>query len=126
MNLPNAISAVTKAGVLATALLLSGCGASIGTYSTTTETETQLNRGNYKVVESGVIGKASCWYLFSAIPLGSMELYRQAMDQIRRQIASKGKPIALVNITQDLSTTSFVVVSRADLTLTADIIEFTD
>ena len=105
-------------------LMLTGCGASIGTYSTCAETQTQLNQSNYKVIQKGISGSSYCWYLFSAIPLGQMELYQMAMDELRSKVQDKGKAMSLVNVTQDVSVKNFIVVKKAMLTLTADVIEF--
>jgi hypothetical protein len=104
----------------------SGCGSSIGSFSTLTDTQTQLNRNNFRVIENGVRGSASCSYLLSAIPLGSMDLYGMAMNQIRRKANAQGKAIAIVNVTRDISYISYIIVSEVTLTLTADIIEFID
>ena len=118
----------TVAGLcfLASLLSLAGCGASLGNYSTCAETQTQLSRGNFKVVQTGVRGYAECWYLFSTIPLGDMELFKMAMDMLKAKANTVGKPTAIINVTQDVSIKSFVVVSRQSLTLTGDVIEFVE
>lgn len=104
----------------------SGCGASLGLYPTVTETQVQLNRKNFKVIKSGIVGTAECWYVLNVFPLDDTELYKRAMNEIRKQADALGKPYAIVNITQDFSASTYFVVGRAAVTLTADVVEFTE
>ena len=116
---------VLISAMLITALLLfSGCGATIGMYPHIASTQTELAEKNFTVVKTGITGSASAWYLLNTIPLGDTELYKQAMNEIRKEAGIEGKPYAIINVTQDISTTTYLVVSRAKITLTVDVVEF--
>lgn len=114
--------------VIITALvfMLSGCGASLGLYPTLTQTQVQLSQKNFKVVRSGVMGTAECWYVLNVFPLDDTELYKRAMNEIRKKADIQGESYAIINITQDFSASTYFFVGRAAVTLTADIIEFTE
>jgi hypothetical protein len=122
----NTFHLVIGISLVVSLLLLFSCGASLGNYSTCAETQTQLNRNNFKVVQTGVQGYAECWYLLSTIPLGDMELFKTAMAMLKTKANTVGKSTAIVNVTQDISVQSYIVVSKKYLTLTGDVIEFVD
>lgn len=121
--------------------LTSGCT----TWSGKREMELQsknidLAGPNYKILKSKIQASASCSYLFphgpmgllgiellpgGGIALGNPELYEQAYRKLREQAAMEGKAAQLVNICEENTLTSYVVIGDWKLTLTADVIEFT-
>ncbi len=60
------------------------------------------------------------------IALGDPNLYEQVFKKLREQAEHVGKSAVLYNIVQEDTTTSYIVVGDRKLTLTADVIEFTD
>jgi len=107
-----------------TAILLSGCGATAGRYYHIAETQTHLTCNNFKMVETGVVGSASCIYLFHIIPLGYGDLHARAMNDLRSKIKSTRRSIAFINVTKDTSIFSILLLAKVELTITSDIIEF--
>ena len=106
--------------------LLAGCAGSMGSYSPCNDTQVQLSEANYRIIQSGVTGESQCWYFLSLIPAGNTELYKMAMDNLRSKIKVKDKSIAIVNVTQDLTIYNYILMSGQRLTITADIVEFTE
>ena len=105
---------------------ISGCGASLGIYPTLSETQVQLSRKNYRVIKSGVTATASVYYVLNVFPLDDTQLYKRAMNELRKKANMEGKSCAIANVTQDFSASTFLVVGKASVTLTADIVEFTE
>ncbi len=112
--------------LILTSLAISGCGSSIGLYPHMAETQTQLSNSNFKIIQTGVTGYSRCWYIMNTIPIGDLNLYEHAMNDIRNQVQPVGRSISLINITQDRSVVTYLVVSKVALTLTADVVEFVD
>jgi uncharacterized protein YqfA (UPF0365 family) len=102
---------------------IAGCGASIGSFSTFAEVQTQLNKANYKIVQTGVSGSASCIY-FLSIPCGDMEIHKNAIAELKSKQELAGRSLALVNVTRDISVIDMIIASKITVTYTADIIEF--
>jgi hypothetical protein len=94
--------------------------------SPATVTEITLKENDFKVVKSHMVGKAQCTYLFGAIPFDDPSIYSKALSQIRDQIQPhEGRPIQLVNYTEDSVDTNYFVFAVRRITITADAIEFT-
>ena len=60
------------------------------------------------------------------IALGDPELYKKAYEQLRAQAAMKGKSAQILNVTEERTVRGFLFIGDLTLTLTADVIEFTD
>jgi len=100
-----------------------------------------LTGPNFRVVKSKIQASASCSYLFpmpaltvlgiqltgaGGIALGNPELYEQAYRKLREQAAMEGKAAQLMNICEENTLTSYIVIGDLKLTLTADVVEFVD
>lgn len=128
--------------LLFTGLLISGCGHS-GAFIATHSTEIQLREGNYHVVAKNITGAAKSAYLlggsiswgittnsFGLIPLrGSKTLYKDAREELwtifeQQHGPVKGRKLALVNIQYDATTSNYLLYTDAEITITADVIEF--
>ncbi len=109
---------------LSSVLFIIGCGSTIGKAPHSIQTQTQLNQKNFKVISTGVEGFAYCYYLFNVIPLRNKSLYKMAMNEIRGKVKGDGKPVSLINVTEDVSTVTYFLFSKVELTLTADVVEF--
>ena len=106
-------------------LLLSGCAASYGKATLPGDKlEIVLKENDFRVVESNLVGTASCSYIFG-IPLGDPKVVSRAQSEIREKAGATGRPVVLVNWTEDESWTYFLIYARQKVTYTADAIEFT-
>ena len=92
-----------------------------------TDTSVSLAGKNYKVVQAGVMGHSSGFRLLGLIPIVSpnnasakASLYKSIREPIT------GKAVALANETEDRSTLYLILFSIPRVTITADVIEFTD
>ncbi len=117
---------ITIFSILTLAAIICGCGSTIGMYPSIAETQTQLNQSNYKVIQTGVTGSASAWYFLNVIPLGDSELYKRAMNDIRMKVSTGSRSYSFVNVTQDVSLVTYFIVSKSTVTITADVVEFTN
>jgi len=118
----------TFCSLLAGGLLIAGWSSTrIEAPPNTTTTGVQLSQNNYKVVKAGARGESRGFRLLGIIPFGSpksgaakQRLYA-SVDQ-----PLTGRAIALANQTEDRSTLYLILFSIPKLTVTADVIEFTD
>lgn len=101
-----------------------------------------LEGKNFKVAKSGIQSQASCAYLFptggitlpilgpvipaGGIALGDPNLYEQAFKKLREQAACEGRSAQIHNLTEEVTLTSYIVIGDLKVTLTGDVIEFTD
>jgi hypothetical protein len=115
-----------------------------------------MDNKNFKVLRSGIQGQASCQYLFprigllvaqgpvatligrsvavggpavavgGGIVLGDPMLYSKAFGELRKKAELVGKSAHLYNIVQEDLLTDNIVIGDQKLTLTADVIQFTD
>lgn len=123
-------SSQTQAIVLATcvtSLFFGGCANNQGEFRQNTATGVNLAKSNYKVVKAGVRGESKGFKLLGIIPFSSpnyadakASLYASADENLA------GRSIALANQTEDRSSTYLILFSIPKVTVTADIIEFTD
>lgn len=106
-----------------------GCSSSdVGrTYSTTTSTSIALNNQNYRMVKAGAHGTSYGFRLLGIIPMGSPH-FAAARQDLYESIPEPltGKAVALANQMEDRSLMYFILFSIPKLTITADVIEFTD
>lgn len=103
----------------------SGCTSS-GTFPSTSATQVDLSRNNYRVVKANAIGSSSGFKLFMFIPIVPTR-YSTAMSNLQKQAGvAEGRAQAMVNVTQEESSLYLLLFSIPKLTVRADIIEFTD
>ena len=109
--------------IIALCLFLTGCATS-GKMSQLSTANTALDKGNYRVISSNVRGTDSgFWLLF--IPF-STPSYGDAMESLHEKVSLEGRATSLINVTEDKSTFTLLLFSIPKLTITADVIEFTD
>jgi hypothetical protein len=125
------IEAISTRVVFATACsillcLAMGC-ASVGRISGQTGTDVQLSKNNYKIIKAGAKGESYGFSLFGIIPLGSPN-YADAKEALYKSVGEPltGKAVALANQTEDRSTLYLILFSIPKVTVTADVIEFTE
>lgn len=105
--------------------LTTGCS-SVGQISGQTDTSVQLTHNNYKTIKPGAKGKSyGFWLLF--IPIVSPN-YADAKEALYKSVdvPLAGKALALANQTEDRSCFTLILFSIPKVTVTADVIEFTD
>ena len=112
--------------LLAAGVLFAGCS-SVGNMNQATGTNVQLNQKNYKVIKAGAMGQSWGFRLLGIIPFASPE-YAAAKQRLYASVGDSmnGKAAALANETEDRSVLYLILFSVPRLTLSADVIEFTD
>jgi hypothetical protein len=107
-------------------VLLGGCASSPNILPNAATDTVTLSRGNYKMVKAGARG-VSTGFVLLAIPFGS-PTYAEAKSNLYNSLGQKleGRSIAMVNQTSDTGGAWFVLVAFPSITITADVIEFTD
>jgi len=111
--------------IVTVSVLLAGC-ASQGAYQASNATHVNLTGNNYKILQTGVIGKSYGFKLLGFIPIVS-PLLSEAKANIYKSMSEplNGRSIALANNTEDRSSLYLILFSVPCVTVTADIVEFT-
>lgn len=106
--------------------LAAGCS-STGGMSGQTGTQVQLTQNNYKVITAGATGKSFGFKLLGILPIVSPN-YADAKQDLYKSVGVPltGKAVALANQTEDRSTLYLILFSVPRVTITADVVEFTD
>lgn len=119
---------IVKMTAIASALVLfSGC-ASIGNFKgQATNTVVNLSSSNYKIVKAEAQGTSSGFFLLGLIPFKS-PTYSEAKASLYKGLGSsvEGRSVAFANQTEDLSSSFFILFSIPKVTITADLVEFTE
>jgi hypothetical protein len=104
-----------------------GCASSKVQTGQSTETSVNLSGKNYRLIEGGAKGTSHGFALLGIIPFASPH-YADAKHDLYASVKEPltGKAIALANEMDDRSTTYLILFSVPTLTVTADVIEFTD
>jgi hypothetical protein len=110
--------------VFSLCLFLSGC-ASRGELPHTSDTKTTLTKGNFRVIKTSARGTDTGFRLLCFLPVLS-PTFADAMENLHSKVQMRGKATSLVNITQDKSELFLLLFSVPKITITADVIEFTD
>ena len=120
-----------SAFMAASALLLSlatGCSSTrVENNASSTQTHIDLNHANYKMIKAGAEGRSYGFrLLLGIIPITApntatarADLYRNVGESVT------GKSVALINVTEDRSTTWLLLFSIPKLVITGDVVEFT-
>jgi hypothetical protein len=108
-------------------IVLSGCASKGELRGQTTGTGVSLAENNYKLIKAGAKGRSSGFRLLGLIPF-SNPTYANAKESLYESVGEPltGRAIALANQTEDRSTIYLLLFSIPKVTLTADVIEFTD
>ena len=117
---------VVTASSLLLLCLATGCS-STGGNSGQTGTQVQLTQNNYKVISAGATGKSFGFKLLGILPIVSPN-YADAKQDLYKSVGVPltGKAVALANQTEDRSTLYLILFSVPRVTITADVVEFTD
>ena len=92
-----------------------------------TDTQVSLAGKNYKLIKAGVMGHSSGFRLLGIVPITSPN-YANAKASLYKSVSEPltGRAVALANQTEDKSTLYLILFSIPRVTITADVIEFTD
>ena len=92
-----------------------------------TDTSVSLAGKNYKLIKAGVMGHSSGFWLLGFIPIVSPN-YANAKASLYKSVREPltGRAVALANQTEDRSSLYLILFSIPRVTITADMIEFTD
>jgi len=105
-------------------VFLTGC-ASVGQFTTNTETNVQLSENNYRVVAANAIGRSYGFKLLRFIDIIS-PTYTRALSRLHKKAGLvEGKAQALANIVKEESSLDLIVFSIPRVTVRADVVEFT-
>jgi hypothetical protein len=107
--------------------ILTGCSSEGMMKGGHTDTQVSLAGKNYKVVQAGVMGHSSGFRLLGIISIVSPN-YASAKASLYKSVNEPltGRAVALVNQTEDKSSLYLILFSIPRVTITADLIEFTD
>ncbi len=121
----------TRSALMAASLmflcLAIGCASSHIETGQSTSTAVSLTGKNYQLIQGGAQGESYGFRLLGIIPLGSPH-YADAKRALYASVKEPltGKAVALINEMHDKSTLYLILFSVPKLTVTADVIEFTD
>ena len=106
--------------------LLTGCS-SEGEFRQSTGTSVSLAGNNYKLIKAGATGHSSGFRVLGIIPFAS-PTHAAAKASLYKSVGETltGKAVALANETEDRSTLYLILFSIPKITVTADVVEFTD
>ena len=107
---------------------LAGCASShVEMRGQSTTTAVDLKGKNYRMIEAGAIGRSYGFRLLGILPFASPN-YAGARHALYSSVNEPlaGKAVALANEQEDRSTLYLILFSVPKLTITADVIEFTD
>jgi hypothetical protein len=106
--------------------ILTGCS-SEGEFRQSTGTSVSLAGNNYKLIKEGVRGTSSGFRLLGIIPIVS-PTHAGAKASLYESIGQPltGRSVALANETEDRSSLYLILFSIPTITVTADLVEFTD
>jgi hypothetical protein len=110
---------------LSLAFLASSCVAHRGVIPIANGSVTQLDQGNFTVIQTGVRGEASCPYFLTFIPLKDPSIATLAMNELVASSGVHGKKRGLVNFALDVTEANyFYIVLVRTATTRADVVEF--
>ena len=107
--------------------LVAGCSSTrVENSAPSTQTQVSLTHGNYKMIKAGAEGRS---YGFRFL-LGIIPITAPSTAAARSDLYSKvnqpltGRSVALVNVTEDRSTTWLLLFSIPKIVITGDVVEF--
>ena len=110
---------------LALVFVLTGC-ASRGKLEQYGGTRVDLSQKNYRVIKAGAIGEDTGWSVLLCIFSVTSPEYAVAKARLYEGLNVEGRATGLANLTEDRQLLFFLLACRHKLTLSADIVEFTD
>ena len=123
-NITKYLPCIAACGVLS--WFAAGCTSS-GEFRQSSGTQVNLTGNNYKVVKAGAKGHSSGFRLLGIVPFANPN-YADAKADLYRSIGEPltGRSLALANQTEDKSSIYLILFSIPKVTVTADVVEFTD
>ena len=109
--------------IISAFLFLVGC-TSIGMFPQSGQTKTELSQKNYQVIKPNARGVDSGFFLFGIIPFNT-PTFADAVGALQEGVPMKGRATALANVTQDISFGYYILFSIPKITISADVVEFT-
>lgn len=109
------------------AMFLASCAGHHGLTSNVNShsTEVVLSKKNFKVVKS-VSGEANVTYILGIGGLSKKALIAEARAQMLKQADLEGRAKAIINETVDVKVSGFPFVGKKLVTVSAQVIEFTE
>jgi len=108
--------------------LATGCSTTrVTNNASSTQTQIDLNHANYKMIKAGAEGRSYGFrFLLGIIPITAPNTATARADLYDHLGESMtGKSVALINVTEDRSTTWLLLFSIPKLVITGDVVEFT-
>lgn len=123
----NTLSISVAAALAVAALITSGCSSTrVDNNMPSTQTQVTLTHGNYKMVKAGAEGRSYGFrFLLGIIPITAPSTAAARADLYNSLGQSvNGRSVALINTTEDRSTTWLLLFSIPKVVLTGDVVEF--
>lgn len=117
------IGCVRTLFVLIVACALFGCSSLTGRFGL--ETHVKLYKKNFQVVKTNVRGESTGFALLAGLIPIVPATYTQALNNLHEAANMEGKATALVNMAEDATQLNLLLFSVPRVTITADVIEFT-
>ena len=113
--------------LLGSLVVLSGCASTGELKGYSSQANVNLEKKNYKMIKVGARGDSYGFRLFGLIPIVSPS-FADAKESLYESFGQpmEGRAIALVNRTEDKSNLYLILFSIPKVTITADVIEYTD
>ena len=108
-------------------LITTGCASTrVENSAPSTQTEISLTRANYKMVQAGAEGRSYGFrFLLGIIPITAPSTAAARSDLYHNVGQSvNGRSVALINVTEDRSTTWLLLFSVPKIVITGDVVEF--
>jgi len=108
--------------------LATGCSTTrVTNNASSTQTQIDLNHANYKMIKAGDEGRSYGFrFLLGIIPITAPNTATARADLYNRLGEPvTGKSVALINVTEDRSTTWLLLFSIPKLVITGDVVQFT-
>lgn len=113
------------AAIAVVGLLAVGCTA-MGSMPQGTQTTVDLSKKNYRVVKANAVGESTGFSLFGVIPFSSPRHTKAMTNLYAKAEIKEGTAFALTNVLQERSNTYLILFSLPKLSISADVVEFTD
>jgi hypothetical protein len=114
-------------GALCAAILITtGCASTRVDSNPSTQTEVTLTHANYKMLQAGAEGRSYGFrFLLGIIPIAAPSTADARADLYHNVGQSvNGRSVALINVTEDRSTTWLLLFSIPKIVITGDVVEF--
>jgi hypothetical protein len=117
------------AALSAAMILCAGCASThVENEAPSTQTQVNLTHGNYKMIKAGAEGRSYGFrFLLGIIPITAPSTAAARADlysSIGQPV--NGRSVALVNVTEDRSTTWLILFSIPKIVITGDVVEFAE